>query len=184
MNFARIYYTLLVFLTFILQTYAQEEAQKQFQSQHTLGLIISHTNVSKGVDVNGDRKWLSLPSWAINYNYKFSPHWAIGLHNDIITETFEVEEHLSNKNVQTIERSYPLASVLMASYKPGKHFSCLLGSGGEFSHTGNLFLLRVGVEYGYEINEKWEINANLTNDFKINSYNSWAIGFGLTRVLN
>jgi hypothetical protein len=184
MNFTRTYYTLLVFLTVIFQTYAQEEMQSKFVPHHTLGLIISHTNVSKGVDINGDRKWLSLPSWAINYNYKFSPHWAIGLHNDIVTETFEVEEHLSDKNVQTIERSYPLASVLMASYKPGKHFSYLFGAGGEFSHTGHLFLWRVGVEYGYEINEKWEINANLTNDLKVYSYNSWAIGLGITKVLN
>ncbi len=25
----------------------------------------------------------------------------------------------------------------------------MLGSGGEFAHTGNLFLVRVGIEYGY-----------------------------------
>jgi lipopolysaccharide assembly outer membrane protein LptD (OstA) len=101
-----------------------------------------------------------------------------------VTETFKVEEHLNNNNVQTIERSFPLSSVLMTSYRPGKHFSYLIGVGGEFSHTGNLFLWRVGVEYGYEINEKWEINGNLTNDLKINSYNSWAIGLGITRVIN
>ena len=70
----------------------------------------------------------------------------------------------------------------VASFKPGKYFSYMLGTGGEFAHTGSFFLVRIGVEYGYHINEKWELNANLINDVKINAYNSFAYGLGITRV--
>lgn len=72
----------------------------------------------------------------------------------------------------------------MLSYKPGKHFSYMLGSGGEFAHTGNLFLVRVGVEYGFHISKDWELNGNITNDLKINAYNSWALGMGVTKVFD
>lgn len=161
---------------------AQEEHHNDFSSHHTLGFMISHTQVSQGVQSNGNKKWLSLPSWAINYNYKFSPKWAIGLHNDIIVEDFVVQEHLKSSGGETLERSYPVASAIMASYKPGKHFSFMLGAGGEFAHTGNLFLVRIGAEYGYHISKKYELNANITNDLKINAYNSWALGLGVTRV--
>jgi len=174
----------IVFLLFCGTVFSQEELHNEFHPHHTLGLMISHTQISQGVQANGDKKWLSLPSWAINYNYKFSQKWAIGLHNDIIVEDFTVEEHLKSSNGQVLARSYPIASAVMASYKPGKHFSYMFGSGGEFAHAGNLFLLRVGLEYGYHISNDWELNANVVNDLKINAYNSWAIGMGITKVFH
>jgi hypothetical protein len=177
-------FSLIAFVFFSLQIQAQEAHHSDFKPHHTLGLIISHTQISQGIQADGKKKWLSLPSWGINYNYKFSAKWAIGLHNDIVVEDFIVEEHLKSSNSSTLERSYPIASAVMISYKPGKAFSFLLGSGGEFAHTGNLFLVRVGVEYGYHISKDWELNAVLANDLKINAYNSWAIGFGITRVFH
>jgi hypothetical protein len=165
-------------------TTAQETHHDAFKPHHTLGFMISHTQINQGVQGNGEKKWLSLPSWAVNYNFKFSPKWAVGLHTDIIVEDFAVEEHLKSSSGQILERSYPIASAVMFSYKPGKHFSYMLGSGGEFAHTGNLFLFRVGVEYGYHISKDWELNANITNDFKVNAYNSWAVGLGITKVFH
>lgn len=163
---------------------AQEQHHDDFKPHHTLGLMISHTQISQGIQGDGRRKWLSLPSWGLNYNYKFSAQWAVGLHTDIIVEDFAVTEHLKSSAGTTLQRSYPIGSAVMFSYKPGKHFSYLLGSGGEFAHTGNLFLVRIGAEYGYHISNNWELNANLTNDLKINAYNSWAIGVGITRVFH
>lgn len=160
----------------------EHEEETVFHPHHTLGLIISHTQVGQGVTEGGKGEWLVLPSWGLNYNYKFSPKWAIGLHTDIITETFKVEEHLSGGSDEILERSRPIASALMASFKPGKHFNYLLGAGGEFSHTGNLYLVRIGAEYVYHLSKKWELNAVLANDLKINAYNSWSVGMGITRV--
>lgn len=163
-------------------SYGQHTAHHAFHKHHMLSVIVSHTQVSQGIDASGDRKWLSLPSWAINYNYKFSPKWAIGLHNDIIVETFEVKEHLKSGTSATIERKYPVASVAVASYKPGKNFSYLLGAGGEFAHGKNFFLIRVGVDYGYHFHKNWELNVSLVNDLKVKAYNSWGFGMGVTRI--
>ena len=161
----------------------QNDSAHSFHPHHMIGLVLSHTQINHGVQANNKTKWLSLPSWGINYNYKFSPQWAIGLHNDIIVEDFAVEEHLRSGGGSTVlERSYPVATAVMASFKPGKYFSYLFGAGGEFAHTGNLLLVRLGIEYSYHISKKWELNANIVNDLKINAYNSWAIGLGITRV--
>ncbi len=171
-----------IIIFFSAQSFAQHEEPEKFKSYSSLGLVISHTHVSEGVQDNGSKKWLALPSWALNYNFKFKPKWAIGLHIDMITENFEVEEHLNQSTNTTIERSYPITLAAMATFKPGKHFSFLLGAGGEFSKAGDLFLFRIGAEYSYEINEKWELNAMLTDDLKVKSYNSWSIGLGVTRI--
>jgi opacity protein-like surface antigen len=177
----KIFLSFLVVLFFCNLSFAQHEAGEIFHPHSSLGIVVSHTNVSQGQQ-DGDTKWLSLPSWSLNYNYKFKPRWSIGVHTDIVTENFEVEEHLNNETNTTLERSYPVSVAAMASFKPGKHFSLLLGAGGEFAHTGNLFLIRVGAEYVYEMNSKWELNAMITDDIKINAYNSWAIGLGVTMV--
>jgi hypothetical protein len=155
-----------------------------FKPHHTLGIAIGHTQISRGVQADGNKKRLALPNWAINYNYKFHPKWAIGLHNDIIFEDFEVEEHLRSSDTTVIlKRSYPVASAVTGSFKPGKHVSFLLGIGGEFSHAGNLWLWRAGAEYSYHMNKNWELTAAFVNDFKIKAYNSYSISMGVARKL-
>lgn len=166
---------------------AQNEASHDlFHKHHSLGLMISHTQIFQGVQLNREKKWLALPSLGLNYNYKFHPKWALGLHTDIVIEDFQVEEHLksggSNAN-SILERSYPVASALVASYKASKHFSLLIGAGGEFAPSGSLFMIRAGFEYGIHINPKWELTVNLVNDLKLNAYNSIAYGIGISKIL-
>lgn len=158
---------------------AQDSEQGKFHSHHSIGFVVSHTQITEGLKDNGHKKWLSLPSWGLNYNFHFSSKWAIGLHSDIIVEDFLVHDE---EEGEVIERSYPIASAIIVSFKPGKHFSFMLGPGEEFAHTGNLFLIRAGIEYGLHIHKGWELNALITNDYKVNAYNSWAIGLGITKI--
>ncbi|MEO1012386.1 MAG: hypothetical protein AAFX53_13855 [Bacteroidota bacterium] len=148
--------------------------------RHALALLISHTQISEGIQENGNRKWLSLPSWGINYNYHFHSKWAVGLHTDIIVEDFEVEP-FSRSDDEVLERSYPIASAVMASFKPGKHFSYMAGLGGEFAREDSFFLVRVGLEYGLHLPNNWELLTNITNDLKLDAYNSWALGLGVAK---
>ena len=183
----KLFFFMALVLVFSSSAFAQHTGQEHgeeavFHPHHTFGLVISHTQVSEGVSEGGKRKWLSLPSWGLNYNYKFSPKWAIGLHTDIITESFKVDEHLNGSSNEVIERSSPVATALMASFKPGEHFIFLLGGGGEFAHAANYLLIRLGLEYEYHLNKNWELNANITNDLKVNAYNSWSVGMGITKI--
>ena len=180
MNRKQLMFCFLCYACFGLQNLIAQE-EHEFHPHHSLGLIISHTQISQGIQEDGKRKWLSLPSWGINYNYVFHSKWAIGLHNDIIVEDFVVES--ASRETEALERSYPIASAVVVSFKPGKHFSFLLGSGGEFAENHNFFLLRAGFEYGLHINNRLELVANLVNDLKIKAYNSWAIGLGVVYIL-
>lgn len=166
-------------------TKAQEEKHEAATSGHgmkgssrlTLGL--GHTHVSKGrEEISGDTKWLALASWSINYDYWLSDKWAIGLQNDLILESFVIEDNHKEK----IERKTPIAVVPVAIFKPGKHLSLIGGVGREFSHGHNLTMTRLGMEYGFHLPKNWEVGAALVWDGKWNYYNSWGIAFTVSKI--
>ena len=155
-----------------------------FKPYHSLALVLSHAQVSKGRDAEGNRKNLSLPSWGIDYTFMFKPKWGVGLHTDIITETFEVEKHLEGGGTAAmIERSMPLAPALMVIYKPSHHWSLLFGGGAEFESSGNFFLNRFGVEYSTEIRDGWEVLGTFSYDIKWKAYDTWLFGLGIAKKL-
>ena len=156
------------------------EEEEVFHPHHELGLAIGHAQVFEGRDDNGKKKTLSLPSWGIDYNYFFHPKWGIGLHTDIIVESFEVE---GENNVSVIERSHPVAPALMGVYKPTHHWSFLLGIGIELAKEENFTLTRAGIEYGGELPKRWEVFGSLSYDFKWNAYDTWVIGIGIAKKL-
>jgi hypothetical protein len=103
--------------------HAQHEANKMemhhvMKGAHQLTLGLGHTHISEG-KVDDKTQWLALPSWSLNYEYWVSDKWAIGLQNDLIMESFIIE----NDNEELIERSYPVTVVPVAIFKPGKHLA-------------------------------------------------------------
>jgi len=168
------------------QSFAQhtEESHKPFHPEHKLSVVISHAHVFQGRDADGNRQALSLPSWGLDYTYQFAPKWGIGLHTDIITETFEVEKHLaSGGDVQVVERANPIAPALMGIYRLNRHWSFLFGAGVEFEKEENFFFNRAGVEYAAELPKGWEVFGSLSYDIKWNAYDTWLLGLGISKVL-
>lgn len=162
-----------------------EKSKEEFHPHHSIGIVISHAQVFDGRDINGEKKVLSLPSWGLDYTFQFKPKWGIGLHTDIITETFEVEKHLeSGGSGDIVERSYPIAPALMGIYKPGHHWSFLFGAGVEFAKEENFFLNRAGVEYSVELPKGWEVFGSLSYDFKWNAYDTWILGLGISYTIS
>lgn len=177
----------IVFFSFYFNSsFAQqkEESKEPFHPEHKLSVVISHAHVFQGKDADGNSQALFLPSWGLDYTYQFAPKWGIGLHTDIITQTFKVEKHLGfGGSGDVIERSYPIAPALMGIFKPNKHWSFLFGAGIEFAKEENFFLNRVGVEYGVELPRGWEVFGSLSYDIKWNAYDTWVLGLGISKVL-
>jgi len=144
---------------------------------HRLGFGLGHTHISEG-RVGGKQQWLATASWSLDYDYWLSNKWAIGLQSDMILETFKIETH----DQEEIERSFPIALVPAAIFKPGKHWSFVGGVGMEFSKGHNLGLTRLGIEYGHELPKGWEVGAALVWDDKWNYYNSWGIAITISRI--
>lgn len=156
-----------------------ESGENGIKGKHRLMLELAHTHVAEGVNENGGKSWLVLPSWALNYDYWVSEKIGLGIHTDMILETFKVEE---NGSAETVERSRPIAPAAVILYKAGKHSTFLLGTGAEFASTGTLFLNRLGYEIGWELSEKWEVGGTLAYDIRWNAYDSWTFSFGVCRV--
>ncbi len=152
-------------------------AQEAEFKHHKVMLVLGHAMTPEGVNVDGKKTLLFLPSWGLDYDYLFNEKWSIGLHSDIIIENFEFEDQ--NNSVR--ERSTPASLVLSGGRKMGDHFTLLIGGGVELAEEENLEIIRVGADYGWEIGD-WEVAVNYMIDFKIDAYNSGIFGVGIARL--
>jgi hypothetical protein len=166
----------LIFFILLWSSCSFAQKEEPFSTHHQVSFLIGHTYVSQGF-IDGKREWLTLPSFALDYNFYFSEKWSIGLHNDMIVENFIVED-VDN---QEIERSRPFASVATVGFKPGEHFIFQVGLGGEFAKEENFFLTRVGCEYSLELPKDWEFIANFVYDIKWNAYDSFGLSVGVLK---
>jgi hypothetical protein len=147
------------------------------KGSHRLTIGLGHTHVSEG-KVDGKTQWLVMPSWSLNYDYWVSDKWAIGLQNDLILESFIIE----NNEEELIERARPLAVVPVALFKPGKNFTLLGGVGAEIAKGHTLATTRFGMEYGFHLPNNWEVGAAMVWDNKWNYYNSWGLAFTVSKI--
>lgn len=201
---------ILFILTFIFFTsnslFSQEEEHHKTETtehathvehahhKHAFSFFMSHTHIKSGVKNNTGDNWIALPSFGINYNYNFSEKWAIGLHNDIIIEEFIVEDtdHIEphttgdtrNEEVEIpgIERSRPISSAIMISYKAMDHLVLLAGGGMEFSKHENFGVIRFALETPFHIPNNWEIIGAFSYDINIDAYNSITFGLGIAKL--
>ena len=164
------------------QTLEQAESEV-FERKHSVGIMIGHEHVFTGRDANGDKQILILPFWGVDYNFQFAPRFILGLHTDIILESFEVEKNLEGGTEEVVERTFPIAPAAMVFYKPTEHWSFGLGVGGEFAKEENFLLSRLSAEYGSEIGKGWEIFGGLQYDFRFQAYDTWTIGLGIGKEI-
>ncbi|MBN7809392.1 hypothetical protein J0A68_00400 [Algoriphagus sp. H41] len=169
---------LLAFLLVYHPCRAQEERAEETElpRKHSVSVGLGHIQVAKGFQ-EGQKKWLALPSWALDYNYRINPRWNIGMQNELILSDFEVESEEGNG--QVITRSTPLSSIFVAGYRPWEYLTLFAGAGGEFAKEENFAMVRLGIEPSMEIRERLELLASLVYDFKINGYNSFGLSLGV-----
>jgi hypothetical protein len=163
-----------------LQGYSQHADHSDvhgMKGTHRLTLGLAHTHISNG-RIHEKTEWIVSPSWAVNYDYWLSDKWAVGLQNELIMETFVIE----NAEEEEIEREYPVAIVPVALFKPGKHFSFIGGIGVEFAESGDLTITRLGAEYGLLIPGNWEAGLALVWDNAWDHYNSWGLTFTFSKL--
>jgi hypothetical protein len=115
----------------------------------------------------------------VAYNYSLGERWALGVHGDIILETFEVEAHGSDSEEELLERKYPVSLVGAASYKVMDHLSVQMGGGFETDGEETFGLIRFGIEPFMRLSSRIELLLNISYDIKINAYDNWNLGFGI-----
>jgi hypothetical protein len=164
-----------------LLSYSQHNNESQHESMkgsHRIALGIGHTNIAEGLK-NGEKQWIVMPSWAVNYDYWLSDKWAAGLQFDLILETFVIEHN----GEEDIERDKPYSFTPVALFKPWKHITFTGGFGIEFSEEKDIPFTRLGVEYGWHLPNNWELGGELLWDNKLNYYNSWSIVLSVAKII-
>ncbi|MEN8799303.1 MAG: hypothetical protein ABF293_08660 [Flavobacteriaceae bacterium] len=147
---------------------------------HSIGVLLSHSLISQGIS-NGDRGWLGVPSWAINYNYRFNENWSLGLHSDIIIEVFVVEGR--GNSVEALVREYPFSTVIAGTYKPTGKLGFVLGAGAEWERQESFAMVRLGLDYGLHLRElKLEVLFGVNYDILIEAYDTYNIGIGIAKL--
>ena len=160
-------------------TFDQED--EEHVHHHQIGAMIGHAHIYQGDHIEG-KDWLVVPMVSLNYNYWINEKWGIGLHTDFILETYEVIKETVKGETETLERELPIAPALMAAFKPGKHFTYMLGVGEEFAKEDDLFLVRAEVEYTIELPKTFEFGAALGYDIRFDAYDSWVMAVGVSKL--
>lgn len=174
---------LLIFICFLATNAMAQETvtpeKENLKGSHRLSLGLGHTHVAESL-VEGKKEWQAFASWSLNYDFWLSNKWAIGLENDMILESFKIE----NAENKTIERSYPVSIVPVVLFKPLKHLGLIGGTGVEMSTAENMVITRFGVEAAFELPNKFELSAGLIFDERWNNYNSFALSLTVSKIFS
>ena len=160
--------------------HSKADSLNEEEEKHSLGFVISHSYISQGV-IDGKREWLAAPSFGLNYNYKINDKWFIGFHNDIIIESFIVEN--AEASEELLEREFPISNLIVGSYKVNETFGIALGTGVEWEKNASFALIRIGAEYAVGLrNKSIEVTFSINYDSLINAYDSINFGLGIQQI--
>lgn len=173
---------IIIIFPFFLKKPCFAQTGEKFRPAHNVGLNIGHEHSFHGIEENGKSKAVILPCWGIDYNFEFARKFSIGLHVDLVMETFEIEKNLDEGDETVIERKRPVAPAVMAFYKPTERWSFGLGAGAEFEQEENFFLNRAAVEYAVEIRKGWEVFGVVQYDIRWKAYDTFTVGLGIGKT--
>lgn len=173
--FTAVFFGFTMVPAFCQENEPNQESEKLVR--HRISLMLGHTHIPAG-ELDGKKRFLTVPSWGLDYNFQFNTKWAVGIHTDFITETFKVFDFEGNRE---FERERPFTMTLVGVYKPHERWAFLAGAGYEFATEEDLSLLRLGIERGWELKKIWEVFVTLQYDLKFGVYDSWMIGVGFSK---
>ncbi|MDI1353790.1 MAG: hypothetical protein PSX36_02645 [bacterium] len=184
MNSTSIIYLISVFLLFASfelksQAVKEQTASKNDFYKHRISVLMANSHIPTATNSIGDKSYLVVPTWGLDYDYSFTRNFGMGMHSDIVLQQYKIEEQGDHK---IIERSFPVAVNLVGLYKPIKKLSVVFGGGMEFEKTENFKMLVLGLEYGIELPNQWELGINLLYERKIEIYDSWFFGMGFSKL--
>lgn len=166
---------LLLIATSWLSSYAQEGTEA-FRPSLRGAIMMANSHVPTA-NTNG-KDVVIIPTWGFDVNYQFHRRWSTGLQAEIKLQSFEVEDGESE-----LQRTDPLALAAVIQYHTLKHWSFYTGPGIELEKSRNLFLFKLGTEYGFEISETFEISLNLVYENKQDIYDAWTFGIAFNKKL-
>ncbi len=147
-------------------TSAQESTKEE--NKHLVTVAVGYSYIPKGASHGGhSADGVFIPSLGLDYFYKLSSKWEIGVMADFeFGEYIIFEKDLNRKNAIVVAG--------IASYSLTESINLFAGGGMEFEQDHNLGIIRVGGEYAFELNKGWLIAPGFFYDFK-EGYDAWSL---------
>jgi hypothetical protein len=155
---------------------AQETESEEFKPIIRGAVMMANSYAPHATE--GGKEVIIIPTWGFDADYFFHPRWSVALQGDVKLQSFEIEEEQT-----TLERSFPVSVTGVLHYHALHHWSFYVGPGYEFESHKNLFLVRAGTEYSFEITENFEIALNLIYENKEEVYDTWTFGIAFNKKL-
>lgn len=151
----------------------EHKAKSEQEPHFRFAALILHTFIP--TDTPSGPDVLILPTIGLDIEYWFNHKWAIGLHNDIELESFEVE----TEEGVFVNRKTPIVFTLDTIWRPKKNWVFLAGPGIEIESDKNYALFRLGVEYEFEFIEGIDLSPNLVYDIRNDAFDTFSYGLGV-----
>lgn len=176
---------IIIFFIFLISTIpalAQEEMEEQQETEesgqekrHSLAFVFGFTHIPKATKDGKVEEAVFVPTIGLDYFYEFSDKWFVG-------GAFDMELGIYEVDIEDDEISREIAVVLgaLVGYEVIPGWAVLAGPGIEFEKNKNLFVLRFGTEYTFELGNDWGLHPSFTYDFK-KDYSAYALGIGLKK---
>jgi hypothetical protein len=155
---------------------AQSAEEEPFNPKIRGAIMMANSHVPSAFELN--RSVIIIPTWGFDLDYFFHPRWSAAFQGDVKLQSFEVKGRRA-----TLERQYPVALAGVLHYHALRHWSFFTGPGAEIETNESFFLVRLGTEYSFEINENFEIALNFIFENKLEGYDTWTFGVAFNKML-
>ncbi|HWA34827.1 MAG TPA: hypothetical protein VG737_11880 [Cyclobacteriaceae bacterium] len=168
------YYSFIIaILLFEGMAHAQQE---EHRPQIRGAIMMANSHVPSAIE--GPLSGVIIPVWGFDVDYFFHRRWSVALQGDIKLQSYEVED-----GDTYLVRTNPVALTGVLHYHLIRKWSFFFGPGYELEKHKNLFMLKTGTEYSFEVTEKFEIALNLSYENKQGIYDAITFGVAFNKRL-
>jgi hypothetical protein len=149
-----------------------QEKHEQEEGRHLFLIGFGWTYIPEGGDLEStEAKGFLVPTIGIDYLYKVSERWEVGLMTD-----FELDHYLIVD--KELERENAFIATGVGLYHLSHRLSVFAGAGIEVESHKNLAIFRAGFDSPFHLKKGWVFTPSITFDFK-EDYNTWSLKFYL-----
>jgi hypothetical protein len=159
----------------LAQHHEKEPSEHVFKNQRKNIFMLSfgYTYVPVGSALHHhESDGIFVPSIGVDYKRRLSEKWALSLFTD-----WELDHYLLSDKEFSRDRAF--IAVLGGSYEIGEGIGVFGGVGREFEGNHNLWVLRLGLECGFELGKRWIIVPSVFYDWK-EFYSTYSLSIGVS----
>ncbi len=166
----------MLLLTSVATVIAQDHEPEEHKPKFRGAIMMANSHVPRATE--GGKAVSVIPTWGVDLDYVFHPRWSVAFQGDIKLQSFEIK--VADR---VLERDNPVVLASVIHYHLKNRLSFYAGPGVELEQHENLFLVRLGGEYSFEISDDFEIAPNLIYENKDEVYDTWTFGIAFNKKL-